>query len=78
MPVPAAPLHSNYVAVRLEASSAPSGQAFPRVNAVVGANQRYRRSILGSRLFAISDREAVVAAIIATTLVLWLLIHFLS
>lgn len=78
MPVPAARLQLNYVAVRVKASSPLSGHAFPRVDAVVDVNQRYRRSILRSRPFALGDRDAVVAAIIATTLNVWLLIHFLS
>ncbi len=58
VPAAAARLHSNYVAVRVKASSPPSGQAFPHVNAVVGVNQQYRRSVLRSRLFAIGDRDA--------------------
>ena len=70
-------LHANYVAGSFKAGQRPN-QAFPGVIAVDGINRRYGRSIHRGPLVGVLLGKALAAAIVATALSVWLLIHFHS
>jgi hypothetical protein len=70
-------LDANYVASRFKAAPRPN-QAFPGVIAVGGINRRYGRSICRGPLVWMFRGKALAAAIVATSLSVWLLIHFHS
>ena len=76
MTVRTTPLHSGYSSTRDDAASRPIGEAFRRVNAVAGVNEKREPSMLRGALFAILKSGAAVAVIAATSLAVWLLTYY--